>query len=292
VELRARRREITEQEVSQREHLEQEAKAVEQRAMERKVAFERREARRLGITLPPETAPQDGPQATTTDQNQRAIKVPVILKADTDGSMEALRYSVDAMTAELQTKAELAGISGGGEFLVIKRGVGEVTISDIDMAKAFKAQIFAFNVRAPPKVTQMAERSKVKIHTQSVIYHLLDDLKGLVKEYSPTEKVAVVLGSAKVLQIFKMQPRKRSEGTWTVAGCRVTKGKIHKKSRFRILREDKVIFAGGLDSLRIFKDDVNVVEENKECGISFSSFQDFEEGDIIEAFEMEEQVIG
>ncbi len=213
-----------------------------------------------------------------------AVKVPVIIKADTDGSLEALRYSVDAVSAELKQLAELSGLREGSEFQVVRRGVGPVTSSDVDLAKAFGAHIFAFNVRVPPPVTQAAAKLAVPLVTQSVIYHLLDDMRKLVEERAPRPNDVEVVGQLKVLKVFSMQPRKRGESTWIVAGCSVLSGKLARSNRIRVMRDKKLLFTGGLDSLKHFKADVTEVTKGQECGLSLSAFQDFKEGDIIEAY--------
>ncbi len=218
-----------------------------------------------------------------------AVKVPVIIKADTDGSLEALRYSVDAVSAELKQLAEQSGLREGSEFQVVRRGVGPVTSSDVDLAKAFGAHIFAFNVRVPPPVTQAAAKLAVPLVTQSVIYHLLDDMRKLVEERAPRPNDIEVLGQLKVLKVFSMQPRKRGESTWVVAGCSVLSGKLARSNRIRVMRDNKVLFSGGLDSLKNFKADAQEVTKGQECGVSLSAFQDFKEGDVIEAYTEQQQ---
>jgi len=220
--------------------------------------------------------------------------VPIILKADSDGTLEALRYSVDAVQMELEEQFELRSseVTDVEEservrttFKVIRRSVGPVIAADIEMAKSFGAHIFGFNIRVPSKMVALSQDKRVPIVTQSVIYHLLDDLKKLMKENSPELVTIVVKGSATVLKVFHMNPTKKKEGKWAVAGCTVTQGKISKSNRLRVRRNGEVLHKSGLDSLKSFKDDVDFVSHGHECGISLSSFQDFEEGDIIEAYE-------
>jgi len=233
---------------------------------------------------------QEAEDVEKEDEEQQrlnaAVKVlPVILKADTDGSLDALRYSTDGLSQQFQQRAEDLGITEECGIKVIRKAVGPVTASDVDLARTFEAKIFAFNVRADQSVMKQAGREGVEIFAQAVIYHLLDDMKKLIDENTPREPEVNILGSAKVLQVFKMRPRNRREGEWFVAGSKVEKGEIKKGQRLRVRRGDEVIFKGGMDSLKHFKDDVNKVSEGQECGISLSAFQDFEHGDIIEAYE-------
>ncbi|CAK8996260.1 Translation initiation factor IF-2 [Durusdinium trenchii] len=288
VDLRSRRRKEIEAEASQRDRFKE---AEEAAARAEEAQAEPSSGRRYNRFNRPKKGrggKEEDEAGASADQPEAVPLVPVILKADTDGSLEALRYSVDAMSLDFQQRAVDQGFAPDCGFKVIRRGVGPVSSSDVTLADSFDAHIFAFNVRAPASVVKEANIKDVKLVNQSVIYHLLDDLKSLVEEKAPKAKVAKVLGSAKVLKIFSMNPRNRQEGTWIVAGCQVKSGTIGKKSRLRVVRDGEVVAESGLDSLRHFKDDVDVVKEGQECGITLSQFQDFEEGDVIEAFEIVE----
>mmetsp|Transcript_1279 Transcript_1279/g.1577 ORF Transcript_1279/g.1577 Transcript_1279/m.1577 type:complete len:571 (-) Transcript_1279:798-2510(-) len=231
---------------------------------------------------------EDEDEEETAQTEMEVVNVPIILKADTDGSLEALRYSVDAVGAELEELTKSGRIAEGSGFKVIRRGVGEVTQSDVELAKSFGGQIFAFNVRSPAAVMKLAAQHEVNINSQSVIYHLLDDLRSEVDKATPKEKVVEVVGRAFVKQVFKMNPRNRREGEWVVAGCEVRSGTISKNKRLRVVRNEEVIHHSGLDSLRSYKDEVSEIKSGQDCGIALSSFQDFEVGDIIEAYDEKE----
>ncbi|GBG27487.1 Translation initiation factor IF-2 [Hondaea fermentalgiana] len=276
--LRARRRRDIEAEAAERLRFEAEQRAA---------------ARQASETGEKAKGKKGKPADEEEDEDERPMPlpdvVPIVLKADTDGSLEALRYSVEGLSLEfLQKYEESSGveIEDPSEFgmKVIRRGVGPIASSDVELAKTFGARIFAFNVRAPNSVVRVAEQGGVEIVTQSVIYHLLDDMRKIMSEELTEKDNVQVLGSAKVLKIFKMNPRNRREGEWIVAGCSVESGEVAKSSRMRVRRGDEIIHRGGLDSLRHFKDDVGKVKQGQECGITLSAFQEFEEGDIIEAY--------
>jgi len=229
------------------------------------------------------------------------VVVPVVLKADTDGSLEALKYSVEAINLEMEQKrseyeetlrlddSETDGIDytilpKGSGFKVISNGVGEITSNDISMAAVAEGAVFGFNVRVAKQMVALASSQGVDVVTQGVIYHLLDDMNGKLREHLPKQEVLEVLGSAEVLQTFVMKGNKRSQGDWVVAGCRVVDGNINSKSRVRVLREGVVIHkSSGIDSLKHFKENVKNVSKGTECGISLSGFEEFQKGDVIEA---------
>lgn len=220
----------------------------------------------------------------------RPIQVPIILKADTDGSLEALKYSVNSYNDKIQQQAEEQGsenaLPAGSGFSIIKATVGPVTPQEIEFAETFNANIFGFNIRVPASVSKTANDKKVQITTQAVIYHLIDDMKQLLYSHLPKTTERVVLGEAQVLQVFEMQGKKRSDGGWKVAGCKVMNGKIAKKARFTVIRNGEVICANtGIDSLKVFKENVHNVENGNECGIALAGFEDFQPGDVIQAYE-------
>lgn len=194
----------------------------------------------------------------------------IIIKADVQGSIEALKQSL----AKLST----------GEVRVnpIHGGVGGITETDIMLASASNAIIIGFNVRPDTNARRAAENEKVDMRLYRVIYNAIEDVKAAMAGLLDPEFKEVVIGRIEVRQTFKVSK------VGTIAGCYVTEGKITKNAEVRVIREGIVIHEGKLDSLKRFKDDVKEVLESYECGITIDKFNDIEEGDIIEAFVMEE----
>ncbi|MGH2723283.1 MAG: translation initiation factor IF-2 [Actinomycetota bacterium] len=194
----------------------------------------------------------------------------VVLKADTQGSVEALTESLEKLSTD-----EVA-------VRILRRGVGAVTESDVTLAQASQAIIVGFNVRPDPNARELAEREGVDVRLYRVIYQAVDDIKqALSGLLAPTEE-EVELGRAEVRQTFRV-PR-----LGMVAGCYVTKGTITRGARARLVRDGAVAYDGRVGSLRRFKDDVREVAEGFECGIGLENFQDVKEGDVVEAFEIRE----
>jgi translation initiation factor IF-2 len=197
-------------------------------------------------------------------------ELPVIVKADVQGSVEVLRDSLKkASTEKVKVK-------------VIHASAGAISTNDVILASASNAIIIGFNVRPERKASAMAEREEVEIRLHTVIYELLDELKlAMAGLLEPTLK-EVQKGIAEVRETFKV-PK-----IGVVAGCFVTEGTIPRSAQVRLLRDNVVIWGGRLSSLRRFKDDATEVRTGFECGIGLESFQDFKPGDQIEAFIHEE----
>jgi translation initiation factor IF-2 len=194
----------------------------------------------------------------------------IIVKADVQGSAEALRTSLEKLTnEEVRVK-------------VIHSGVGAISESDVMLAATANAIIVGFNVR-PDNVAQAnAARNKVDIRLYRVIYDALGEIEAAMKGLLAPKFKEVVIGHAEVRQIFK------SSQIGTICGCYVLDGKIQRGSKTRLLRDNVVVYEGELASLRRFKDDVREVAAGYECGITLEKFNDVKEGDIIEAFVMEQ----
>lgn len=194
----------------------------------------------------------------------------LIIRGDTQGSVEAVRDSVAKIKVE-----DIA-------VKIIHSGVGAITENDIMLAKASEAVVIGFNVRPDSKAQELAAREKVEIRTYRVIYQLLEDLEaalaGMLKPVYEEEKV----GELEVRAVFRV-PRQGS-----IAGAYVKQGEINRNSRVRLVRDGSIIYEGGIASLRRFKDDVRSVSAGYECGVGLENFQDIKEGDIIEVVEMRE----
>ncbi len=195
-------------------------------------------------------------------------ELPLIIKADVDGSLEAISDTL----MKLSTKEVAVNI--------IHRGVGAVTESDVLLAAASGAVILGFHVRASNTVRELAEREGVDIRLYDVIYDLANDVRDALEGLLEPEKKEEVIGTAEVRQTFKV-PK-----VGTVAGCYVQSGKITRNDRVKVYRDGKLIFEGGIASLKRFKDDVREVTAGLECGIGLAGFDDIKVGDIIEAYQI------
>ena len=193
----------------------------------------------------------------------------LILKADTQGSLEALTESL--------TKMHRANL----RLNILRRGVGAIGESDVTLAQASDAIVVGFGVRPDAGARQLAEREGVDVRTYQVIYQLLDDISQALKGLLAPEEQEFVLGAAQVRATFRI-PRA------VVAGCYVTEGKVVRGSRARLIRDGTVIYTGRIDTLKRFKDDAREVAAGFECGMTLYDFNDIKEGDVIEAFEVRE----
>ena len=194
----------------------------------------------------------------------------LIVKADVQGSVEALKQSLEKLSNdEVRVK-------------VIHCAAGAVTESDVTLAKVSNAIIIAFNVRPVATAKQEAEKDEVEIKQYSVIYHALEDVESAMKGMLDPKYEEELIGTAEVRQVFKIS------NVGTIAGCMVLSGKIERNAGVRVIRDDVVIHEGKLVSLKRFKDDVKEVAKDFECGIQIEKYNDLKEGDIIEAFVMKE----
>ena len=194
----------------------------------------------------------------------------LIVKADVQGSVEALKQSLEKLSNdEVRVK-------------VIHCAAGAVTESDVTLAKVSNAIIIAFNVRPVATAKQEAEKDEVEIKQYSVIYHAIEDVESAMKGMLDPKYEEELIGTAEVRQVFKIS------NVGTIAGCMVLSGKIERNAGVRVIRDDVVIHEGKLVSLKRFKDDVKEVAKDFECGIQIEKYNDLKEGDIIEAFVMKE----
>jgi translation initiation factor IF-2 len=197
-------------------------------------------------------------------------QLPIILKADMQGSYEGLAHAL----AKLSTDEVKVNI--------IHSAVGAITESDVNLALASKAVLIGFNVRADATARKLAESSGVDIRYYNIIYEAVDEVKAALSGMLVPEKRESVIGSVEVRQVFHVSK------VGTIAGCYVTDGVIKRNAGVRILRNNVVIHEGELDSLKRFKDDVKEVKANFECGLSIKNFNDIQEGDLLEVFEVVE----
>jgi translation initiation factor IF-2 len=191
----------------------------------------------------------------------------IVLKADVSGSLEALQDEIAKLPQE-----EIV-------VNVIHAAPGGINESDVMLAAASDAVIIGFNVRPLADARRAAEDEGVEVRTYSVIYKVTEDLRAAMEGMLEPEEVEESLGQAEVLELFK------ASRVGTIAGCRVTDGKVVRGAEVRLVREGTVVWSGRIGSLRRFKDDVSEVEEGLECGIVLEGYQDVKVGDVLEVFE-------
>jgi translation initiation factor IF-2 len=196
----------------------------------------------------------------------KAGVVSVLIKADVQGSAEALRDALTKLsTEEVQVK-------------VIASGLGGITVSDVQLAAASKALVIGFNVRADAGARDAVKETGVEVRYYSIIYEAIDDVKQMMTGMLQPEVKEQIVGVAQVREVF------RSSKFGVVAGCLVTEGAVRRNNPIRVLRDNVVIFEGALESLRRFKDDVSEVRAGTECGIGVKNYQDVRVNDQIECF--------
>jgi translation initiation factor IF-2 len=196
----------------------------------------------------------------------KAGTVQLLIKADVQGSAEALRDALSNLSTDEVT------------VKVIASGVGGLTESDVSLAAASRARIIAFNVRADAAAREAIKDSGIDVRYYSIIYEAIDDVKQLMSGMLAPEVKEQIVGLAEVREVF------RSSKFGTVAGCMVLDGFVRRNNPIRVLRDNVVIFEGALESLRRFKDDVNEVRAGTECGIGVKNYNDVRAGDQIECF--------
>jgi translation initiation factor IF-2 len=199
------------------------------------------------------------------------IDLNLIIKADVQGSMEALKESLVKLSND-EVKVN-----------IVHSGVGAINESDIMLADTSKAIIIGFNIRPDANARTLAEKSGVEIKLYRIIYEAIEDITKAIKGMlTPTYK-ETYLGRAEVRAIYRIS------GVGTVSGCMVKDGKITRNAKVRLIRDNKEIFNSEIASLKRFKDDVKEVAAGFECGIGIARYNDVKEGDIIEAYIMEEE---
>lgn len=206
-----------------------------------------------------------------TDMSAGEVKtLPIIIKADVQGSQEALAQSLLKLSTD-EVKVQL-----------VYAAVGAISESDINLAIASKAIVIGFNVRADAGARKLAEGNDVDIHYYNIIYDAVDELKAAMSGMLTPDKKEEVIGTAEIRTVFV------ASKIGTVAGCMVTSGMVNRSARFRLLRDNVVIYTGELESLKRVKDDVREVKEGFECGIKLKNYNDIVVGDQLEFFEVKE----
>ena len=194
----------------------------------------------------------------------------IIIKADVQGSVEALAMSLAKIDVE------------GFNVRIIHTGVGAINESDITLAVASNAVVIGFNVRPDNNAKQMAQTEQVDIRLHSIIYKVIEEIEAAMTGLLDPEFVEKVIGLAEVRQVYKVSK------IGTIAGAYVTEGKVSRDGKVRVIRDSVVIYEGEIDTLRRFKDDVKEVQSGYECGMTVENFNDIKEGDVFEVYIMEE----
>jgi translation initiation factor IF-2 len=194
----------------------------------------------------------------------------LIIKADVDGSVEAICDSLQKLSTE-----EI-------NINIIRKSVGGIIEADVNLAIASDAIIIGFNVRANNKAKKLAEDSDIEIKFYTIIFEAIDDIKKAMLGMLSPEYKEKILGAAVVKQVFKIKK------IGTIAGCAVDKGVIQSKSKIRLFRNDKLIYTGEMDKLKHYNDEVSEAKSGTECGITIKNYTEIKENDVIECFIMEE----
>ncbi|MCJ8236833.1 translation initiation factor IF-2 [Peteryoungia algae] len=202
-------------------------------------------------------------------QNTGFKEFPLVIKADVQGSVEAIIAALDKLgTDEVRAR-------------IVHSGAGAITESDISLAEASNAAIIGFNVRANAQARTASERAGIEIRYYNIIYDLVDDVKAAMSGLLSPERRETFLGNAEILEVFNITK------VGKVAGCRVVEGKVERGAGVRLVRDNVVIHEGKLKTLKRFKDEVADVPMGQECGMAFENYEDIRAGDTIECFRVE-----
>ncbi|MCQ2438070.1 MAG: translation initiation factor IF-2, partial [Clostridia bacterium] len=242
--------------------------AVDDDSLSRKVAEERKDKLRAALIKRQQKATLDDLFGQISAGQIKDLNI--IIKADVQGSVEAVRQSLEKLSND---EVRVRTIHGA---------VGAINESDVMLASTANAIIIGFNVRPDANARDMAEREKIDVRLYRVIYQAIEDVEKAMKGLLAPKFREVLLGHATVRQPFKVS------GVGTIAGSYVTDGKISRNAEVRLLRDNVVIHEGKIDSLKRFKDDAREVATGYECGIGIANYNDIKENDVIECFIMEE----
>ncbi len=232
-------------------------------------AAAKRATRRQEVRIEASSGPRISLESFMAMSSEGVKTLNLILKADGQGAVEALR-------------ARVQGLSNGEvNIRVIYAGVGAITPNDVNLAAASNGVLIGFNIRPDETVKRLAERDAVDLRFYSVIYEVENDLKKAMVGLLAPKFREIILGRAEVREVFKVSK------VGTIAGCYIQSGKMQRNAKVRILRDNAVVFESELESLRRFKDDVKEVAEGYECGVQVARYADLKQGDVIEAFTSE-----
>ncbi len=208
-------------------------------------------------------------QMMTQLKTEDLAKIPLVIKGDVQGSVEAINGALDKLATDEVSAQVLIG------------GVGGITESDVTLAAASNAIVIGFNTRANKQAREAAAREGVEIRYYNIIYDLVDDVKAAMSGLLSPEVRETFIGNAEILEVFNITKVGR------VAGCRVVDGMVERGAGVRLIRDDVVIHEGKLSTLKRFKDEVKDVQAGQECGMAFEKYEDMRAGDVIECFRVE-----
>lgn len=242
---------------------------VESEARAREITEYRQRMKRQKQGVATQRASLEQFMTSLKDGSADTKDLPIVLKGDVQGSVEAITQSLEKLSTEEVRANVVFGAAGG------------ISESDILLAQSSGAPVFAFNVRANKQARDLAEKEGVEIRYYSIIYELIDDVKASLSGMLEPEKKETFIGYADILEVFNITK------VGKVAGCKVTEGVVKRGCGVRLLRDDVVIHEGMLKTLKRFKDEVPEVTNGMECGMAFEKYEDIREGDKIECFEVE-----
>jgi len=241
---------------------------VENEARAREIVeYRQREIRRKQVTAGARGTVEQMLSAIAAGQ---AEELPILIKTDVHGSLEAIRTSLERISNPTVTVRILLGAVGG------------ISESDITLAAASNAIVIGFNVRANPQARELAQKNGIDVRYYSIIYNVIDDIKSALTGLLSPDLKEEFLGNAEIKEVFNISK------VGKIAGCIVTEGNIRRGANVRLLRDNVVIHEGSLRTLKRFKDEVNEIKEGSECGAAFENYNDLQVGDLIECFEVRE----
>ena len=241
---------------------------VDNEARAREVTdYRARQKREKTATAPPARGSLEQMMAQAKTSGRKEF--PLVIKADVQGSLEAIIGALDKMATD-----EVAA-------RVLHAGVGGISESDVTLAEASGVPIIAFNVRAKKEARESAARVGIEIRYYNIIYDLVDDVKKAMSGLLAPTLRETMLGNAQILEIIKVSK------VGNIAGCRVTDGTVERGANVRLIRDNVVIHEGKLSQLKRFKDDAKEVASGMECGMAFEGYQDMRAGDVIECYRVE-----
>ncbi|KFO04848.1 hypothetical protein N312_09615, partial [Balearica regulorum gibbericeps] len=266
--------------VEQQEKMKRDVEVIEAKQKEHRMEYEKKQKKLAHLTWRQRKAVlykankhlmfSKPKERTEIDKNVLSV----IVKGDVDGSVEAILNILDSYDADSECKLD-----------IIHFGMGDISETDITLAEAFNGVVFGFSVKANESIKQLAAKKGVKIKLHNIIYKLIEDLKDELNSRLPPSVVENTIGEASVLNIFSVTVGKNKV---PVAGCRVQKGLLDKKMKFKLIRNRDVIWKGSLSSLKHHKDDVQVIKMGMDCGLSLDKYIEFNIGDEIICYEEKE----
>ncbi|KAM9241397.1 hypothetical protein N330_05243 [Leptosomus discolor] len=266
--------------IEQQEKMKRDMEVIEAKQKEHRMEYEKKQQKLAHLTWRQKKAAlynankhlmySKPKERTEVDKNVLSV----IVKGDVDGSVEAILNILDSYDAHSECKLD-----------IIHFGMGDISETDINLAEAFNGVVFGFSVKANESIKQLAAKKGIKIKLQNVIYKLIEDLKDELNSRLPPSVVENTIGEASVLNIFSVTVGKNKI---PVAGCRVQKGLLDKKMKFKLIRNRDVIWKGSLLSLKHHKDDVQVIKTGMDCGLSLDKHVEFSIGDEIICYEEKE----